>query len=82
MSERYPHLFSPLDLGAFEVPNRILMGSMHLGWEEHRKGASYLARFYAERAQGGVGRALKTALMVCQTGTRTTATAKGGRQLA
>ena len=55
MSERYPHLFSPLDLGAFEVPNRILMGSMHLGWEEHRKGASYLARFYAERAQGGVG---------------------------
>ena len=55
MSERYPHLFSPLNLGAFEVPNRILMGSMHLGWEEHRRGAAYLAQFYAERAEGGVG---------------------------
>lgn len=32
----YPHLFTPLDLGAAGVlPNRVLMGSMHTGLEGH-----------------------------------------------
>ena len=30
----YPHLLSPLDLGFTRLPNRVLMGSMHLGLEE------------------------------------------------
>ena len=50
----YPHLLAPLDLGHVTLPNRVLMGSMHTGLEEagdwHR-----VARFYAERAEGGVG---------------------------
>jgi len=51
----YPHLFRPLDLGFVELPNRILMGSMHTGLEELADGYDRLAAFYAERARGGVG---------------------------
>lgn len=52
---RYPRLFSPLDLGPFTLPNRVVMGSMHLGLEEERGGMERLAAFYAERAAAGVG---------------------------
>ncbi len=47
-------LFSPLDLGFTQLKNRILMGSMHTGLEEHADGAHRLAAFYAERAAAGV----------------------------
>jgi 2,4-dienoyl-CoA reductase (NADPH2) len=30
----YPHLLAPLDLGFVTLPNRVLMGSMHVGLEE------------------------------------------------
>jgi 2,4-dienoyl-CoA reductase-like NADH-dependent reductase (Old Yellow Enzyme family) len=36
---RYPHLFTPLDLGFTRLKNRVLMGSMHTGWKR-RKAAS------------------------------------------
>jgi len=49
----YPHLFAPLRVGRIELPNRILMGSMHTGLEAMRRGAAPLAAFYAERARGG-----------------------------
>jgi len=48
----YPHLFQPLDLGFVTLPNRILMGSMHTGYEA-RNAMHELAAFYAERARGG-----------------------------
>ena len=51
----YPHLFKGLDLGFTQLPNRVLMGSMHLGLEEEKNGFEKLAAFYAERAAGGVG---------------------------
>ena len=51
----YPHLFAPLDLGFITLPNRVLMGSMHLGLEEVPGGFERMAAFYAERARGGVG---------------------------
>lgn len=54
-AERYPHLFSPLDLGHTEIKNRTLMGSMHTGLEEAEGGFERLASFFAERARGGVG---------------------------
>ncbi len=54
MSERYPHLFEPLDLGFTTLKNRVLMGSMHLGLEEAKDGFQRLAEFYRLRAQGGV----------------------------
>lgn len=50
----YPHLFRPLTLGHLELPNRVLMGSMHTNLEEARHGFERLAAFYAERARAGV----------------------------
>jgi len=52
---RYPHLFAPLDLGFATLPNRVLMGSMHTGLEDHARDFAKLAAFFAERARGGVG---------------------------
>ena len=52
---RYPHVFSPLDLGHTRLKNRILMGSMHTGLEEAPQGFERMAAYYAERAKGGVG---------------------------
>ncbi|MFD6418263.1 FAD-dependent oxidoreductase [Streptomyces sp. NPDC060194] len=51
----YPHLFRPLDLGFTTLPNRVLMGSMHVGLEEAPNGFERMAAFYAERARGGAG---------------------------
>ncbi|MFD5083671.1 FAD-dependent oxidoreductase [Kitasatospora sp. NPDC058406] len=51
----YPHLLRPLDLGFTTLPNRVVMGSMHVGLEEAPDGPERLAAFYAERARGGVG---------------------------
>lgn len=52
---QYPHLMSPLDLGFTTLPNRVLMGSMHIGLEEAENGFERMAAFYAARARGGVG---------------------------
>jgi len=49
----YPNLFRPLELGFTTLPNRILMGSMHTGFEARPEGIASLAAFYAERAAGG-----------------------------
>lgn len=51
---RYPSLLSPLDLGFTQLKNRVLMGSMHTGLEEHPDGPLRLAAFYAERARNDV----------------------------
>lgn len=54
--ERYPTLFSPLDLGFTQLKNRALMGSMHTGLEEKgQEGIERMAAYFAERARGGVG---------------------------
>lgn len=55
MSERYPNLFKPLDLGFTRLPNRVIMGSMHTGLEDSHDGLRKLSEFYRERALGGVG---------------------------
>ena len=54
-TSRYPHVFSPLDLGFTRLKNRILMGSMHTGLEEADNGFERMAAYFAERARGGVG---------------------------
>jgi 2,4-dienoyl-CoA reductase (NADPH2) len=51
----YPHLLAPLDLGFTTLRNRVLMGSMHTGLEDHRRDFPKLAAYFAERAAGGVG---------------------------
>ncbi len=57
MSEKhtYPHLASPLNVGPLTLPNRMIMGSMHTGLEDRRRDADRLARYFAERAEGGAG---------------------------
>ena len=52
---KYKHIFEPLDLGFTTLKNRILMGSMHTGLEEEKNGYDRMARYFAERAKGGVG---------------------------
>ena len=55
MSPDYPHLLQPLDLRFTRLRNRVLMGSMHTGLEDHARDFPKLAAYYAERAAGGVG---------------------------
>ena len=55
---KYPHVFTPLTLQCgLELRNRIVMGSMHTGLEEHTSsnGLEAMAQFYKERASGGAG---------------------------
>jgi 2,4-dienoyl-CoA reductase (NADPH2) len=54
-ADRYPLMFSPLDLGFTRLKNRVLMGSMHTGLEDVPGGFERQAAFFAERARGGVG---------------------------
>lgn len=55
MSNPYPNLLQPLDLGFTQLKNRVLMGSMHTGLEETKNGFEKMAAYFAERARGGVG---------------------------
>ena len=55
MSTGYPNLLAPLDLGHTRLRNRVLMGSMHTGLEDHAKTFPRLTEYFRERARGGVG---------------------------
>ena len=55
MSEKYPNIFKPLDLGFTQLKNRVLMGSMHTGLEEEENSYEKMAKYFGERAKGGVG---------------------------
>jgi 2,4-dienoyl-CoA reductase (NADPH2) len=55
MPAPFPHLLAPLDLGFMTLKNRVLMGSMHTGLEDRARDYPRLARYFAERAEGGVG---------------------------
>lgn len=51
----YPKLLSPLKVGSITLPNRVLMGSMHVGLEEEWGRLDKLAAYFAARAAGGAG---------------------------
>src|SRR6056300_1317410 len=53
MTQKYPTLLQPLDLGHTTLKNRVMMGSMHTNLEE-TKNWNRVAEFYAARARGGV----------------------------
>ena len=55
MTQHFPNLFAPLQVGNITLKNRVLMGSIHLGLEDIPGGVERMARFYADRARGGVG---------------------------
>lgn len=52
-SSAFPHLFTPLTVGAHRLRHRVVMGSMHLGLENRGADLAALGAFYAERARGG-----------------------------
>lgn len=47
--------FQPINIGSFTLPNRFVMGSMHLGLEGKTGTAERMAAFYGKRFEGGVG---------------------------
>mgnify|MGYP000208565009 FL=1 len=51
--QHFSKLLAPLNLGFTTLKNRILMGSMHTGLEEHPDGTRRMAAFFGERAKGG-----------------------------
>ncbi|MFE4000645.1 NADPH-dependent 2,4-dienoyl-CoA reductase [Nocardioides sp. YIM B13467] len=51
----FDNLLSPLRLGTLELPNRVVMGSMHTGLEDTDDDIPRLAGYFAERARGGAG---------------------------
>jgi 2,4-dienoyl-CoA reductase (NADPH2) len=55
MAGHYAALFEPIVLRNIALKSRIVMGSMHTGLECHPERFDELARFYADRARGGVG---------------------------
>src|SRR4051794_26280605 len=54
-NEHYPVLLSPITVGAHELRNRVIMGSLHTRLENEPDSIPRLVAFYAERARGGVG---------------------------
>jgi len=51
----YPLLLSPIRIGAHQLRNRVIMGSIHTRLENEPDAIPRLTAFYAERARGGVG---------------------------
>ncbi len=51
----YPRLLAPVTLGDLTLRNRVVMGSMHTGLEDHPWDLPKLTAYAAERARGGVG---------------------------
>jgi 2,4-dienoyl-CoA reductase (NADPH2) len=51
----YPRLLEPVTLGDLTLRNRVVMGSMHTGLEDHPWDLPRLTAYAAERARGGVG---------------------------
>ena len=54
-SSAYPTLLSPLRVGSVTLPNRVLMGSMHVGLEDDIGPLKKMGAYFARRAVGGVG---------------------------
>ena len=53
---RYPKLFSPVQLGALELPNRVVMAPMGTNYaDEDHKVTDRLIAYHVARAEGGVG---------------------------
>ncbi|MER6973453.1 NADPH-dependent 2,4-dienoyl-CoA reductase [Nocardioides sp. NPDC000445] len=51
----YESLLSPITIGSLTLRNRVVMGSMHTGLEDHAWDIPKLAAYFGERARGGTG---------------------------
>lgn len=52
---QFKEIFEPINLNKTTLPNRIIMGSMHLGLEGLPETAERMIAFYGKRFDGGVG---------------------------
>jgi 2,4-dienoyl-CoA reductase (NADPH2) len=52
---QFSKIFEPIKLNSITLPNRIIMGSMHLGLEGLPETADRMIAFYGKRFDGGVG---------------------------
>ncbi|MGN6161994.1 MAG: 2,4-dienoyl-CoA reductase FMN-binding domain-containing protein, partial [Marmoricola sp.] len=52
---KYDLMLSPFTIGDLTLRNRVVMGSMHTGLEDHPWDIDKLAAYFAERARGGTG---------------------------
>ncbi len=52
---QFSKIFEPIKLNTHTLPNRIIMGSMHLGLEGLPETADRMIAFYGKRFDGGVG---------------------------
>ncbi|EFK07533.1 putative NADH oxidase [delta proteobacterium NaphS2] len=49
------NVFKPINIAGIDIPNRIRMSPMALGYAEDGRSTERFARFFEERAKGGVG---------------------------
>ena len=68
MSAVYPYLLAPLELGFTTLRNRVMMGSLHTGREEHPDGLRRMARFLCDRAAGQAGLIVTGEILPNETG--------------
>ncbi len=66
MSDDYPLLFEPIDIGPLEIKNRIYQSPVTLNYVDRRTGfpTEELAHYYAERARSGIGLIIQGAMDV------------------
>ncbi|WP_096202998.1 oxidoreductase [Bacillus sp. FJAT-45350] len=64
----YHNLLSPITINSLTLPNRVMMGSMHVGLESEANGMSRLTAFYAKRAKEHVGLIVTGGVAVCPEG--------------
>jgi 2,4-dienoyl-CoA reductase-like NADH-dependent reductase (Old Yellow Enzyme family) len=66
MSDDYPLLFEPIDIGPLEIKNRIYHSPVTLNYVDRRTGfpTEELAYYYAERARSGIGLIIQGAMDV------------------
>jgi 2,4-dienoyl-CoA reductase (NADPH2) len=51
----FPYLFTPVKINQMELPNRIVMTAMHMGYTPEGEVTDRLIDFYVPRARGGAG---------------------------
>lgn len=61
-------LLSPIKINKLTLPNRVIMGSMHVGLEGEENGLEKLIAFYKERAKHHVGLIVTGGAAVCPEG--------------
>ena len=55
MNEKYPHLFSPVNIGKVTLRNRVVMAAMGMSQSDQGFVNQAVLNHYAARAKGGVG---------------------------